>query len=148
MGKVMIMMGSKSDMDIMQKAADFLTSQDIESRIEVASAHRNPDKVHQLAQEINANYDVVIAGAGMAAHLAGVLASLTVKPVIGVPIKASLDGLDSLLSISQMPPGIPVATVAINGAKNAGILAMEILALSNESIHHKLIEFRKQMNHS
>ncbi len=124
MANVMIMMGSKSDMEIMKKAQDLLSSYDIKSTIEVASAHRNPERVHNIAKDVEDNYDIVIAGAGMAAHLAGVMASLVTKPVIGVPINASLNGLDSLLSVSQMPPGIPVATVAINGSKNAAILAI------------------------
>ena len=146
MPKIAIIMGSKSDLDIMNKAHDFLTEQDIESEVIVASAHRNPEKVHKIAQDVEKNCDVVIAGAGMAAHLAGVMASLTIKPVIGVPINASLNGLDSLLSVAQMPPGIPVATVAINGAKNAAILAMEILALSHPDIKEKLITFRDSFN--
>lgn len=146
MSKVMIMMGSKSDMDIMKKAQDFLTEVGVESRIEVASAHRNPERVHNISKEVEQDYDVVIAGAGMAAHLAGVMASLVTKPVIGVPINASLNGLDSLLSVSQMPPGIPVATVAINGAKNAAILALEIMALSSNELKEKLIAFRASFN--
>ena len=146
MDKVMIMMGSKSDMEIMKKAQDFLNEYSVESTIIVASAHRNPERVHKIAQEVEESYDVVIAGAGMAAHLAGVMASLVTKPVIGVPINASLDGLDSLLSVSQMPPGIPVATVAINGAKNAAILALEMLALKNSKHQKSLIEFRKTFN--
>ena len=146
MEKVMIMMGSKSDMEIMKKAQDFLTEYSIESEIIVASAHRNPERVHQIAKKVEESYDVVIAGAGMAAHLAGVMASLVTKPVIGVPINASLNGLDSLLSVSQMPPGIPVATVAINGAKNAAILALEILALKNKNHKESLIKFRKTFN--
>ena len=140
------MMGSKSDMDIMKKAQDFLSEYNVESEIIVASAHRNPERVHQIAQKVEESYDVVIAGAGMAAHLAGVMASLVTKPVIGVPINASLDGLDSLLSVSQMPPGIPVATVAINGSKNAAILALEILALKNDKHKQSLIDFRKTFN--
>ncbi len=143
MSKVAILMGSKSDMDIMKKAEDFLTENGIACTVHVASAHRTPEKVHAIAQGIEAEYDAVIAGAGMAAHLAGVLASLTTKPVIGVPISASLNGLDSLLSTSQMPPGIPVATVAINGAKNAAILAMQIIALKDKSVHEKLVKFRE-----
>ncbi|MBA94720.1 MAG: 5-(carboxyamino)imidazole ribonucleotide mutase [Rickettsiales bacterium] len=146
MANVMIMMGSKSDMEIMKKAQDLLSSYDIKSTIEVASAHRNPERVHNIAKDVEDNYDIVIAGAGMAAHLAGVMASLVTKPVIGVPINASLNGLDSLLSVSQMPPGIPVATVAINGSKNAAILAMEILALSNADIKQKLISLRDDFN--
>lgn len=143
--KVMILMGSKSDMDIMKKAQDFLVPMGIEAPMHVASAHRNPDRVHELSKEIETTCAAVIAGAGMAAHLGGVLASLVTKPVIGVPIKSSLDGLDSLLSIVQMPPGIPVATVAINGAKNAAILAMEMIAISDEDTRKKLIDFRKSM---
>ncbi len=146
MAKVMILMGSKSDMEIMKKASDFLSEHNIENNIQVASAHRNPERVHTIAKDVEQNYDVVIAGAGMAAHLAGVMASLVTKPVIGVPINASLNGLDSLLSTSQMPPGIPVATVAINGSKNAAILAMEIIALSNNSVKESLINFRKSFN--
>ena len=146
MEKVMIMMGSKSDMEIMKKAQDFLTEYNVESEIIVASAHRNPARVHEIAQKVEESYDVVIAGAGMAAHLAGVMASLVTKPVIGVPINASLDGLDSLLSVSQMPPGIPVATVAINGSKNAAILALEILALKNNKHKESLVKFRQTFN--
>lgn len=146
MDKVMIMMGSKSDMEIMKKAQNFLNEYSIESKIIVASAHRNPERVHEIAKEVEESYDVVIAGAGMAAHLAGVMASLVTKPVIGVPINASLNGLDSLLSVSQMPPGIPVATVAINGAKNAAILALEILALKNNKHKESLVKFRKTFN--
>jgi len=146
MSKVLIIMGSKSDMDIMKKADDFLSDMGIETRIEVASAHRNPERVHSIAKEVEESFDVVIAGAGMAAHLAGVMAALVTKPVIGVPVNASLNGLDSLLSVSQMPPGIPVATVAINGAKNAGILALEILAVSNSTYREKLKAFRETFN--
>ena len=146
MANVMIMMGSKSDMDIMKKAHDLLSGYGINSDIIVASAHRNPQRVHEIAKEVEQKYDIVIAGAGMAAHLAGVMASLVTKPVIGVPINASLNGLDSLLSVSQMPPGIPVATVAINGSKNAAILAMEILALSDDNIKQKLLSLRDDFN--
>ncbi|MBH37747.1 5-(carboxyamino)imidazole ribonucleotide mutase [bacterium] len=146
MANVMIMMGSKSDMDIMKKAHDLLSGYGINSDIIVASAHRNPQRVHEIAKEVEQKYDIVIAGAGMAAHLAGVMASLVTKPVIGVPINASLNGLDSLLSVSQMPPGIPVATVAINGSKNAAILAMEILALSDDDIKQKLLSLRDDFN--
>jgi len=146
MAKVMIMMGSKSDMEIMEKAQELLSNYNIESRIEVASAHRNPERVHKIAQEVEESFDVVIAGAGMAAHLAGVMASLVTKPVIGVPINASLNGLDSLLSVSQMPPGIPVATVAINGSKNAAILAMEIISLYNSSVKESLKSLRADFN--
>ncbi|RAP28500.1 5-(carboxyamino)imidazole ribonucleotide mutase, partial [Candidatus Marinamargulisbacteria bacterium SCGC AG-343-D04] len=102
-------------------------------------------KTHRIANKIEKEFDMTIAGAGMAAHLAGVMASLTTKPVIGVPINASLNGLDALLSTVQMPPGIPVATVAINGAKNAAYLAIQILALSNDSIKEKLINYRNSL---
>ncbi len=146
MAKVMILMGSESDKKIMQKAHDFLIEHHIESEMHVASAHRNPERVHKLAKEAEETCQAVIAGAGMAAHLGGVLASLVTIPVIGVPINASMNGLDSLLSIAQMPPGIPVATVAINGAKNAAILAMEIIALSNKDIKASLLKFRESMN--
>ena len=144
MTKVAIIMGSKSDMEIMKKAGDFLTDNQIENDIHVASAHRTPDKVHEIVN--NPDYDIFIAAAGMAAHLPGVVASITEKPVIGVPINASLNGLDSLLAIVQMPPGVPVATVAINGAKNAGVLAMQILALSNPEIKERFLEFRRKQN--
>ena len=147
MPKVIILMGSKSDMEIMKKGADFLTENNIENEVIVASAHRNPAKVHEIAKQIEEEVDVVIAGAGMAAHLAGVLASLTVKPVIAVPIGSSpLGGQDSLLSSVQMPPGIPVATVAINGAKNAAILAMEIMGLYHQDIKEKIIKLRESFN--
>ena len=144
MNKVIIVMGSKSDMDIMKKAETFLNDQGIGCEIHVASAHRTPDKLHKILEKDN--YEVVIAGAGMAAHLPGVVASITPKPVIGVPIKSSLDGLDALLAIVQMPPGVPVATVAINGAKNAGILAMQILAVGDSEIKQKFDAFRKEQS--
>tara|TARA_E500000178_G_C16571277_1_gene551791 strand:- start:150 stop:590 length:441 start_codon:yes stop_codon:yes gene_type:complete len=144
MATVTILMGSKSDMDVMKKAADFLIEHDIDVDMHVASAHRNPDKVHSICKEVEAHGDVVITGAGMAAHLGGVVASLVTKPVIAVPVgSSSLGGLDALLATVQMPSGIPVATVAINGSKNAAILAMEILALKDSAIKEKLIAFRK-----
>ncbi len=133
MNKVAILMGSQSDMEIMSKAEKVLTENGVSCDVFVASAHRNPEKVHEIVK--NPIYSVFIAGAGMAAHLPGVVASLTEKPVIGVPINASLDGLDALLSIVQMPPGVPVASVAINGAKNAGVLALQILALNRPELH-------------
>ncbi|MBG91136.1 MAG: 5-(carboxyamino)imidazole ribonucleotide mutase [Actinobacteria bacterium] len=142
MNKVAIIMGSKSDLEIMQKAAQFLTEHGIQNEVFVASAHRTPQKVHDIAQDIEANYDIVIAGAGLAAHLPGVMASLVTKPVIGVPINAAVNGLDSLLAIVQMPPGVPVATVAINGSKNAAILAMQILALKDPEVRKSFQEFR------
>jgi 5-(carboxyamino)imidazole ribonucleotide mutase len=143
MGKVAILMGSQSDLEIMTQAQVFLSKYGVDSDLHVASAHRQPDKVHRIVKD--PSYDVFIAGAGMAAHLPGVVASLTIKPVIGVPIKSSLDGLDALLAIVQMPPGIPVATVAINGAKNAAILAMQFLAQKDASIMKSLQEFRDSM---
>jgi 5-(carboxyamino)imidazole ribonucleotide mutase len=139
-------MGSASDKEIMQKASDFLCDQGIENETFIASAHRNPEKVHKIAENIEQNFDIVIAGAGMAAHLPGVLAGLVTKPVIGVPINASsFQGMDALLAIVQMPTGIPVATVAVNGAKNAGILAMQILALKDKKIEKKFKEYRASL---
>jgi len=130
-GKVAIVMGSKSDAEVMKAAADVLTQFGIEHETFVISAHRNPHAVVEFATNAEANgFEVIIAGAGMAAHLPGVIAGLTCLPVIGVPTKsASLSGLDSLLSIVQMPSGVPVATVAIDGARNAGILAAQILSV-------------------
>ncbi len=139
-------MGSKTDLEIMSKAEEFLKSQHIPVTVIVASAHRTPEKVIQIAQDIEKDYDVVIAAAGMAAHLPGVLAGLVSKPVIGVPINASpLNGMDSLLAIVQMPTGIPVATVAINGAKNAAILAMQIISLKDPAVRERFLVFRKSL---
>ena len=143
MAKVAIVMGSKSDMGVMQKAADILAEHGVESEIFVASAHRTPDKVHGIAQRVEEEFDVVIAGAGMAAHLPGVMAALVYKPVIGVPVDSSpLKGMDALLAIVQMPPGIPVATVAVNGGKNAGILALQMIALKDEKVRDAYYAFR------
>ena len=142
MPKVAIIMGSKSDMEIMLKAEQVLKEHQIEVEVHVASAHRNPDRVQKLAKQ----FDVVIAGAGMAAHLPGVMAALVTIPVIGVPINASMDGLDSLLAIVQMPPGIPVATVAINGAKNAALLATQIIARYNKEVQISFLNFRKKQS--
>ena len=130
-GKVAIVMGSKSDADVMAKAAEALDEFGIENETFVISAHREPRAVFEFASKAEENgFEVIIAGAGMAAHLPGVIAGLTPLPVIGVPnISGALDGLDSLLSIVQMPPGVPVATVAIDGARNAGILAAQILSV-------------------
>lgn len=142
--KVSIIMGSDSDWNVMKKAVEVLKNFEIETEITVASAHRTPEKVHEFVK--NSKAKIFIAAAGMAAHLAGVVASLTTKPVIGVPIKSEpFDGLDSLLSTVQMPGGIPVATVAVNGSKNAALLAAEILALSDEKISEKLSDYRKNM---
>ncbi|MCP4049438.1 MAG: 5-(carboxyamino)imidazole ribonucleotide mutase [bacterium] len=147
MSKVAIIMGSKSDLDIMKKAEDVFTAYEIEFKTFIASAHRNPVKVREIAEDIENSYDIVIAGAGMAAHLPGVMASLVHKPVIGVPVDASpLKGMDALLSIVQMPPGIPVATVAVNGSKNAAILAMQILALKDSQISKQYKKLRAEIS--
>lgn len=145
MSKVAIIMGSESDRKIMEGAVEIFDRFNIEHEVHVASAHRTPEKVHALAAEFEQNVDVVIAGAGMAAHLPGVMAAYVTKPVIGVPIKSSFDGLDALLAIVQMPSGIPVATVAVNGAKNAAILAMQILSLSDRNIHEQYVSFRQSL---
>ena len=138
-------MGSESDKETMMKAADVLEDFGIGYEVNVLSAHRMPNKTAEYAKGlINRDIKVVIAGAGKAAHLPGVIASHTILPVIGVPIKTSdLKGMDSLLSIVQMPSGIPVATVAIDGAKNAALLAMEILGISNSELTEKILNFRK-----
>jgi len=148
MKKVGIIMGSKSDLPVMQDAIDVLKEFGIESEVNIVSAHRTPDRMFKYASNAKNNkIKVIIAGAGGAAHLPGMVASITTLPVIGVPVKSrnSIDGWDSVLSILQMPNGIPVATVALNGAKNAGILAAQIIGLSDEIITQKLIEFKKQL---
>jgi 5-(carboxyamino)imidazole ribonucleotide mutase len=148
--KISIVMGSKSDESIMKGASDILDEFGIGYEIKVLSAHRMPDKTIEFAKNASLKgIEVIIAGAGKAAHLPGVIASHTIIPVIGVPIKSDdLQGLDSLLSMVQMPPGIPVATVAINGSKNAGILALEILSLKDSEIRKKLIEFKHKLENS
>ena len=141
-------MGSKSDMPVMQDAIDILKEFGIETEVNIVSAHRTPDKMFKYANSAKNNgIDVIIAGAGGAAHLPGMVASITTLPVIGVPVKSrnSIDGWDSVLSILQMPNGVPVATVALNGSKNAGILAAQIIALGNEEVAEKLIEFKNQL---
>lgn len=141
-------MGSKSDLPVMQDAIDVLKEFGIESEVNIVSAHRTPDRMFKYASNAKNNkIKVIIAGAGGAAHLPGMVASITTLPVIGVPVKSrnSIDGWDSVLSILQMPNGVPVATVALNGAKNAGILAAQIIGLSDEIITQKLIEFKKQL---
>jgi 5-(carboxyamino)imidazole ribonucleotide mutase len=144
--RVSIIMGSTSDLPVMKEAADILNEFRIPFEINALSAHRTPDEVESFSKSAyGRGIRVIIAGAGMAAHLAGVIAANTPVPVIGVPIKASLDGLDSLLAIVQMPPGIPVATVAINGARNAGLLAVQILATGDDELYSKLIAFKQDL---
>lgn len=140
---VSIIMGSTSDLPVMQKAADYLEELGIPFEMLALSAHRTPREVEEFASGAQGRgIQVIIAGAGMAAHLGGVIASLTALPVIGVPIRSSFDGLDSLLAIVQMPPGIPVATVGVNGALNAAILASQMLALSNADIRTKVMQYK------
>ena len=148
MKKVGIIMGSKSDLPIMQDAIDILNEFDIESEVNIVSAHRTPNKMFNYASKAKEKgINVIIAGAGGAAHLPGMVASITPLPVIGVPVKSrnSIDGWDSILSILQMPGGVPVATVALNGAKNAGILAVEILGSSNSELLKKVIQYKKEL---
>ena len=146
--KVGIIMGSDSDLPVMREAADFLEELKIAYEITIVSAHRTPHRLYEYAQTARERgIGVIIAGAGGAAHLPGMVASLTTLPVVGVPIKTkTLHGLDSLYSIVQMPPGIPVATVAINGAKNAGILAASILSINDTSIAHKLHQYKTDLD--
>lgn len=144
--KVSIIMGSTSDLGVMEGAAKILDEFEIPFEINALSAHRTPEEVEKFAKGAkDRGIQVIIAGAGMAAHLPGVIAAMTPLPVIGVPIRASLDGWDAMLAILQMPPGIPVATVAINGANNAGILAVQILALGDETIMTKFIQFKENL---
>ena len=144
--KVSIIMGSTSDLPVMEKTAKLLDEFEIPFEIHALSAHRTPAEVEKFAKGAQARgIRVIIAAAGMAAHLPGVIASMTTLPVIGVPINASLDGLDALLAIVQMPPGIPVATVGINGALNAGILAVQILAVADDKLQTKLADYKEDM---
>ena len=139
-------MGSTSDWPVMKKAAVFFNEMEIPFEVNALSAHRTPEEVEKFAKNASKNgIKVIIAGAGMAAHLPGVVAAMTPIPVIGVPIKASLDGLDSLLAIVQMPPGIPVATVAINGSLNAGILCAQMLATGNSELFAKTEEYKENL---
>ncbi|WP_129595943.1 5-(carboxyamino)imidazole ribonucleotide mutase [Anaerophilus nitritogenes] len=142
--KVAIIMGSDSDYKVVEKAEKVLKDFGVEVSVRVISAHRTPERAANFAKEAENNgFEVIIGAAGKAAHLPGVLASLTTLPVIGLPIQSStMDGLDSLLSIVQMPKGIPVATVAINGAENAGLLAIQMLSLKYDSLKEKLKRFR------
>ena len=142
--KVAIIMGSASDWNVIKPADDMLKSFGVEVELIVASAHRTPQRVHDFVK--NSSAQIFIAAAGMAAHLAGVVASFTTKPVIGVPISSEpFKGLDSMLSTIQMPSGVPVATMAVNGAKNAALFAVEILSLQDDELANKLISYREQM---
>ena len=145
---VSIIMGSTSDMPVMEKAAEFLNDMEIPFEINALSAHRTPQMVEDFATNAkNNDIKVIIAGAGGAAHLPGVVAAFTTVPVIGVPCRSSIsiDGWDSVLSILQMPPGIPVATVGLDGSLNAGILAAQILATDNEEMHEKILAYKKNL---
>ncbi len=143
---VSIIMGSTSDLPIMEKAAAFFDEMEIPFEMLALSAHRTPHEVEQFATSAQGRgIKVIIAAAGMAAHLGGVIASLTTLPVIGVPIRSSFDGMDSLLAIVQMPPGIPVATVGVNGALNAAILAAQILSTGDEAIAAKVASYKKSL---
>jgi len=143
---VSIIMGSTSDLPVMEEAAKVLNELRIPFEMNALSAHRTPEKVEEFARNAHSRgLKVIIAGAGMAAHLPGVIAAFTALPVIGVPVKSSFDGMDSLLAIVQMPPGIPVATVAVNGARNAGILAAQMLSLSDEELFGKLVTFKEEL---
>ncbi|TCO74791.1 5-(carboxyamino)imidazole ribonucleotide mutase [Marinisporobacter balticus] len=144
--KVAIIMGSDSDYEVVKKTEEILKDFGVEVQVRVMSAHRTPDRAMEFAKNAETNgYEVIIGAAGKAAHLPGVLAALTLLPVIGIPIKSStMDGLDSLLSIVQMPKGIPVATVAINGAENAGLLAIQILSTKYVDLREKLKAFREK----
>jgi 5-(carboxyamino)imidazole ribonucleotide mutase len=143
---VSIIMGSTSDLPVMEKAAKFLDDMDVPFEMNALSAHRTPAEVESFARNAKARgIRVIIAGAGMAAALPGVIAASTTVPVIGVPIKGMLDGLDAMLSIIQMPPGIPVATVGVNGAQNAAILAVEVLALADEALAKRLEQYKDSL---
>ena len=149
MGKIIvsIVMGSDSDLPIMKQAAEILEKFGIGYEIDIVSAHRTPDKLYEYASNAHIRgINAIIAGAGGAAHLPGMIAAISPLPVIGVPIKSSnsIDGWDSVLSILQMPGGVPVATVALNGAKNAGILAAQIISAMDESVRSKIIKFKQE----
>lgn len=146
---VSIIMGSDSDMKIMEEAVHIIKSFNISYEVDIVSAHRTPEKLYSFAKNAHVRgVKVIIAGAGGAAHLPGMVAAISPLPVIGVPIKStnSIDGWDSILSILQMPGGVPVATVALNGAKNAGILALQILSTSDSDIQNRLIDYKNQLN--
>ncbi len=146
MSKVAVVMGSTSDLPVMQEAVDILKGFDIPVMVDIVSAHRTPEKLFEFGKTAHKNgYTVIIAGAGGAAHLPGMLASLSPLPVIGVPVKSSnsIDGWDSILSILQMPGGVPVATVALNGAKNAGILAAQIIGCQDKCVLDKIVLYKE-----
>ena len=148
MSKVAIVMGSTSDLPVMQEAVEILQDFKIEVMVDIVSAHRTPEKLFDFGKNAHKEgISVIIAGAGGAAHLPGMLASLSPLPVIGVPVKSrnSIDGWDSVLSILQMPGGVPVATVALDGAKNAGILAAQILGSSNPELQARISEYKEQL---
>jgi 5-(carboxyamino)imidazole ribonucleotide mutase len=143
---VSIIMGSTSDLPVMEKAAEILNNFRIPFEMNALSAHRTPEEVEKFAKNAEARgIKVIIAAAGMAAHLPGVIASMTPIPVIGVPIKASLEGIDSIFSILQMPPGIPVATVGVNAAQNAGILAAQIIATGDKVIMAEVVKYKESL---
>jgi 5-(carboxyamino)imidazole ribonucleotide mutase len=145
--KVAVIMGSDSDLPVVRKAVEVLKAFEVDFEVNVISAHRTPDRAAEYAKNAESNgFEVIIAAAGKAAHLPGVLAAFTTLPVIGIPIKSStLDGLDSLLSIVQMPSGIPVATVAVDGAENAGLLAVQILSVKYDILREKLKAHKEKM---
>jgi len=148
MAQVAIIMGSQSDLPVMQEAIDILKEFDIPTEVDIVSAHRTPEKMVNFGKEAHKRgIQVIIAGAGGAAHLPGMVASLSPLPVIGVPVKSSnsIDGWDSVLSILQMPGGVPVATIALNGAKNAGILAAQIIGASDSNVRQKIELFKKSL---
>lgn len=146
MGKVAVIMGSTSDMPVMQEAIDILKGFDLEVEVDIVSAHRTPEKLFEFSKTAHEKgIKVIIAGAGGAAHLPGMVASMSPLPVIGVPVKSrnSIDGWDSVLSILQMPGGVPVATVALDGAKNAGILAAQIIGASDKCVLDKILVYKE-----
>ena len=148
MSKVGVIMGSKSDLPVMQDAIDILRDFNIEVEVDIVSAHRTPEKLFDYGKHAHTKgFAVIIAGAGGAAHLPGMIASLSPLPVIGVPVKSSnsIDGWDSVLSILQMPGGVPVATVALNGAKNAGILAAQIIGSNNPTVLNKIVDYKESL---
>ncbi len=148
MSKVAVIMGSDSDLPVMQEAIDILREFKIDVEVDIVSAHRTPEKMFDFGKNAHTNgFSVIVAGAGGAAHLPGMVASLSPLPVIGVPVKSSnsIDGWDSVLSILQMPGGVPVATVALNGAKNAGILAAQIIGSADKSVLEKIIAYKEEL---